>query len=123
MKAPRKAKGRPEITPPTPPPGHALDWTGISDPVAKEDARAEAYRSLFDSSLGRLVLLDILIEAKVFGVRGPMLGNPEYDAGMRDQAVMIAVLAGVDARHMAEALTSGNESSLYDRSSPELEFG
>jgi hypothetical protein len=35
---------------------------------------------------------------------------------------MIAELSGVDARHMAEALTTGNESNLYDRPSEIPEF-
>ena len=110
----------------TAPIGHGLDWTGIADPLAKEAARAEAYRSLFASELGRLILLDMLIEARVFGVRGAtsaVEGNGEYDAGQRDRVVMIAELAGVDARHMAEALITGNEGYLYDRPTdlPELE--
>jgi len=106
--------------------GTSLDWTGIVDPQAKEAARAEAYRALFTSSLGRLVLLDMLIEARVFGVRGPpsgIAGHTDYDAGERDRVVMIAELAGVDARHMAEALMTGNEGYLYDRPDELPELG
>lgn len=98
--------------------GHALDWTGLADPVAKEAARRHAYRSLFDTSLGRLVLLDILIDAQLFGVRGAPTGIPgmtDYDAGLRDRVVMIADLAGVEPRHMAEALMTGNEGYIYAR--------
>lgn len=98
--------------------GTAHDWTGIEDPLAKEAKRAEAYQALFSSDLGKLILLDMLIEAKVFGWRGPPTGVPgqsDYEAGERDRTVIIAELAGVDARHMAEALTTGNEGYLYDR--------
>lgn len=108
-----------------PPEGTAHDWTGIEDPQAKEAARAAAYHALFSTSLGRLILLDMLIEARVFGVRGPPSGIPghsDYEAGERDRIVMIAELSGVDARHMAEALTTGNEGSLYDRPSEIPEF-
>lgn len=109
----------------TPAAGTPYDWTGIEDPQAKEAKRAEAYQALFSSDLGKLILLDMLIEARVFGVRGPPTGIPghsDYEAGERDRTVMIAELAGVDARHMAEALTTGNEGYLYDRrdDAPEL---
>lgn len=115
-----------EATAPAQELGHELDWTGLDDPLAKEARRAEAYRALFDGPLGRLILLDMLIEARVFGVRGPpsgVAGHSDYDAGERDRVVKIAELAGVDARHMAEALTTGNEGYLYDRPSelPELD--
>lgn len=106
--------------------GAALDWTGVTDPLAKEERRVEAYAALFSSSLGRLVLLDMLIEARVFGVRGPpngIAGHSDYEAGERDRIVMIAELAGVDARHMAEALTTGNEGYLYDRPTDTPELG
>lgn len=104
----------------------AMDWTGIADPAAKQAKREDAYAALFGSPLGRLILLDMLIEAGVFGVAGPLAGvagNREYDVGKRDAVVEIAVLAGVDARHMADALMTGNEGELYDRSDdhgPEL---
>ncbi len=105
--------------------GTIHDWTGIEEPMAKEAKRAEAYRALFSTDLGKLILLDMLIEARVFGVRGPPTGVPgqsDYEAGERDRIVIIAELAGVDARHMAEALTTGNEGYLYDRrdDAPEL---
>lgn len=107
------------------PEGTPHDWTGVDDPPAKEAKRAEAYAALFSSALGRLILLDMLIEARVFGVRGPpngIAGHSDYEAGERDRIVMIAELAGVDARHMAEALTTGNEGYLYDRPSELPEF-
>lgn len=109
-----------------PPSGHELDWTGVKDPQAREVRRGEAYALLFNSELGRLVLLDMLIDARVFGVRGPpsgVAGHTDYDAGQRDRVVMIAELAGVDARHMAEALTTGNEGYLYDRRDEYPELG
>lgn len=106
--------------------GDHHDWTGIADPVAKEAARGAAYAALFSTPLGRLVLLDMLIEAQVFGVRGPpsgVAGHSDYEAGERDRTVKIAELAGVDARHMAEALTTGNEGYLYDRPDDTPELG
>lgn len=108
------------------PSGTTHDWTGIADPPAKEQARGAAYAALFSSPLGRLILLDMLIEARVFGVRGPpngIAGHSDYEAGERDRIVMIAELAGVDARHMAEALTTGNEGYLYDRPTDIPELG
>jgi hypothetical protein len=122
MKSPRKPKVEPSAAVDS---GTAHDWTGIADPLAKETKRGEAYAALFSSSLGRLIMLDMLIEARVFGWRGPPNGIPghsDYEAGERDRIVMIAELAGVDARHMAEALTTGNEGLLYDRPTdpPEL---
>lgn len=101
-----------------PPSAVAHDWTGIEDPQAREAKRAEAYRALFSSGLGRLILLDMAIEARVFGWRGPpsgVAGQSDYEAGERDRVVMIAELAGVDARHMGEALITGNEGYLYER--------
>lgn len=102
-----------------------LDFASVEDPQRQEALRREAYRTLFDSELGRVVLLDMLIEAGIGAVEGPPNGIPghrDYLAGGRDRIAIVMDLAGVDPQHALKALTEGNEGYLYDRPTDEPEL-
>lgn len=102
-----------------------LGFFSIEDPAAREAAQRAAYRTLFESELGRVVLLDMMIEAGIGAVEGPpngIAGHRDYLAGGRDRVAAVLDLAGVDPQHAAQALTTGSEEHLYDRPSDEPEL-
>lgn len=88
---------------------------------------AEAYRQVFQTELGRIVLLHHLMSCGVGQISGPAMTDSQrsYGAGMHDAAVQLAADAGYDQAGMAvqvltDVLPDPQQTEEHDhgRSSP-----
>lgn len=99
-----------------------FDFAGMAeltpeDATRREEVRMAAFRRLFTSPVGRLVLADILTMAGVGQPMGlqPPGGNREYAAGMHDLALMILDLARFEQADLVANLTDGRKGYFHDR--------
>lgn len=94
-----------------------LDFTAPKLTDDNREARREAaYRSVFDTPIGRLVLRDILIGAHVgeaFGPPSGIDGHREYQAGGHDCALSIMTQAGFGQSDLVESVMRDQE-GYYD---------
>lgn len=96
-----------------------IDFNRLADPNDREEARRAAYKALFETPQGRLVLTDIVLGSGLAQIAyRAAAADPDaraFQAGREHMALSIFDLAAFQPVDAAEAIITAGENLDYDR--------